>query len=360
MNRARRTRTSILVFTLTLFSAAGAFAQPASAFLLRRGAIVDPVRGGAYISRPGGTIDAVDLTSGRTLWTSGDAAVPLGVGDGLLIAQFEEKPKATERLQVVVMNVAGGDKVSEASIPLPAGVRGLVADERGRSFRATAEREGSHFLVSWYYLEHLSRGIAPERGQPMVRRFAGSARVHPQTGKVVASEGGPVNEVPGRWKTHGTPPLPPWRSGNVSARTEGGRGGPLTMRRTDALSGRSLPDQTLSKAAITSVPSADQRHLLASERVGEGGPDDPEYRWAIFAIDTAERATELRRDVSASAFFVFGDSVILESPAHGYRRGDLQVDEPLEIHAIRLSTGVAKWEVELRDLGYRGPRPPAR
>jgi hypothetical protein len=350
----------ILVCTLTLFSAVSAFAQEASAFLLRRGAIADPPRGAAYVSKPNGGIDAVDLDSGRTLWTSGDAALPLGVGDGLLVAQFEEKPQATARLRIVVLDVADGGKLNEASIPLPAGVRGLVADERGRSFRATAEREGAHFLVSWYYQESLIRGAAPQPGQQTVRRFAGSARVHPQTGKVVASDGGEVSEAPGRWKTHGSPPGPPWRSGKVSARTEGGRGGPLTLKRTDVSSGRSLPDQAVSKASITSIPSADQHHLLSSERVGEGGPDSPEYRWTIFALDTAERTTELRRDVSAAPFFVFSDSVILESAAHGYRRGDVRVDEPLEIQAIRLSTGVAKWEVELRDLAYHGRRPPTR
>lgn len=338
-----------------LFPVLSYAAQPESVFLLRRGAIVDPARGAAYVAKPNGTIDAVDLASGRTLWTSNAAAVPLGADDGLLIAQFEEKPRATERLQVVVLDAAGGGKVSEASIALPAGVRGLVNDERGRSLRVTAEREGALFLVSWYYKDARTSGIASEEREHTVRRFAGSARVHPRTGKIVASDGGLVDEVPGKWKKYGTPPAPPWRSGNVSAQTEGGRGGPLKLKRTNTANGQPLPEQTLSNQAITAVASADQRHLLAGERVGEGGPDDPEYRWAIFALDTAERATELRSDVSAAPFFVFGDSVILESSAHGYLLGDVRVDEPLEIQAVRLSTGVAKWDVELRDLAYRGP-----
>jgi hypothetical protein len=355
------TRTALAAAVAGIFFPVLSFAaQPESAFLLRRGAIVDPARGAAYVSKPNGTIDAVDLASGRTLWTSDEAAVPLGADEELLIAQLEEKPRATERLQVVVLDAANGGKVSEVSIALPAGVRGLVSDERGRSLRVTAEREGALFLVSWYYLENRGRGIAPERAQQMVRRFAGSARVHPRTGKVVASDGGLVEEVPGKWKKYGTPPGPPWTTGNVSAQAEGGRGGPLKLKRTNTGNGQPLPERTLSKQAITAVASADQRHLLASERVGEGGPDDPEYSWNIFALDTAEKATDLRRDVSAAPFFVFSDSVIFESVAHAYRRGDVQVDEPLEIQAIRLSTGVAKWEVELRDLGYRGPTPPAR
>ncbi len=338
---------------------AGFAAEPGAAFLFRRGTIVDSVRGAAYVARPNGTIDAVDLGSGRALWSSADAAVPIGGDQDLLVAQFEEKPRATERLHIVLLQSSDGRKVGEATITLPEGVRALVEDVEASSFRARAEREGAQFLVSWYYRENLYRGIAPAPGEPMVRLFAGSARIHPDTASVVAVDGGPVGEVPARWRNYGSPPPPPWRSGSVFAHTEGGRGGPLTLKRTDVASALPLPDQLLSKHAITSVPSADQRHLLAAERVGEGGPDAPEYRWMVFAIDTADRVTELRRDVSAAPFFVFTDSIIFESRPHGYLRGELRVDEPLEIHAIRLSTGVPKWKVELRDLSYRGPRPPA-
>jgi hypothetical protein len=352
---------AIIGFALVAAFAGTAFAaSPDTAFLLRHGAIIDSVRGAAYVAKPNGTIDAVDLASGRTLWTSADAAIPLGADQEFLVAQVEGKPLPTERFQLVIVDAAGGRKLSEATITLPAGARALIVDEKGKSFRATAEREGALFLVSWVYQHNLLRPVAPKPGESPFRFFAGSARINPQTGRVVAADGGLVDGLPGRWQRYGTPPAPPWLAGNVSARTEGGRGGPLTLKRSEVASGRPLPDQALSKEAITSIPSANQRHLLVSERVGDGGPDDPEYRWAIFAMDTAEKATELRNDVSAASFFVFSDSVIFESMPHGYRRGDVPVEEPLEIHAVRLTTGVAKWEIELRDLSYRRPRPPAR
>lgn len=351
---------SALLLAATLAGTAGLAAQTAPPFLLRHGAIVDPARGAAYVAKPNGSVEAVDLSSGRTLWASAAAAIPIGADPQLLVAQVEEKPLPTDRFQVAILDVASGATVSEATIALPAGARALIADEKAKSFRATAEREGAHFLVSWIYSESLLRPVAPPPGAPTMRVFAGSARIHPQSGKVVASDGGLVDGKPGRWQRYGNPPAPPWRAGNVVARTEGGRGGPLTLKRADAASGRELPDRALAKAAITAVPSADQRHVLASERVGEGGPDDPEYRWGIFAIDTAERAVELRNDVSAAPFFLFDDSVILESLPHGYVRGEAHVDEPLEMRSVRLTTGVPKWEIELRDLSYRGPRPPAR
>ncbi len=338
----------------------GFAAPPSAPFLLRHGAIVDSSRGAAYVARPNGTIAAIDLASGRTLWTSADAALPLGGDHDLLVAQFEEQPWPTRKFQIALLDAAGGRKLSEATVMLPDGVRALVTDEKGKAFRATAEPEGALFLVSWFYQESLMEGIAPRPGEPAWRFFAGSARISTQTGKVVAVEGGVVSDVPTRWKTYGSPPRAPWRAGAVVAQTEGGRGGPLTLKRTAAANGRSLPEQALSRRALVAVASADQRHLLASERVGEGGPDDPEYEWKIFSTETGDRAAELRRDVSAAPFFVFSDSVVFESRPHGYLRGDLRVEEPLEIHSVRLSTGVPKWKVELRDLSYRGPTPPAR
>jgi hypothetical protein len=356
----RRT-SAILILSLLFIPIAGFAAPPfASPFLLRHGALVDASRGAAYVAKPNGTIDSVDLASGRTLWSSADAALPLGVDQDVLLAQAEEKPQASERFQVVILNAADGRKVSDATITLPAGARALVADEKRESFRATAEREGALFLVSWVYTEVLAEAVPPSPGEPAWRLVAGSAHISSQTGKVVTADGGPVDDLPARWKTYASPPRAPWRAGNVLARAEGGRLGPLTLKRTDAASGRPLPDQALSKKAVTAVPSADQRHLLASERAGEGGPDDPEYRWRIFANDTGELVTELRRNVSAAPFFVFTDSVIYEARPYWYLRGTLRVEEPLKIEAVRLSSGVPSWNVELRDLSYHGKRPPTR
>lgn len=352
----RTTFVAALAAAGMILSIAGYAAPPPSPFLLQHGAIVDPAGGAAYVAKPNGTIDAVDLASGRTRWTSAEAALPLGLDQNLLVAQVEEKPEPTERFHLVVLDAAGGGKLNEATVTLPAGVRALVADEKGISFRATAEREGTLFLVSWYYQELLVEPIPPKPGDTPLRLYAGSVRINPQTGKIIAADGGQMGAVPARWKTYGALPQAPWQAGAVSARAEGGRGGPLTLKRMGA-GGAALPDQPLSKRALIAVPSADQRHLLATERVGQGGPDDPEYRWLIFTMDAAQPVMELRRDVSAAPFFVFSDSIVLVSQPQWYLRGGVRIDEPLQLQASRVSTGVATWNVELRDLNYRGELP---
>ena len=186
----------------------------------------------------------------------------------------------------------------------------------------------------------------------------GTARVNAQTGDVISAAAASLAAIPEKWRSNGSSPRPPWRSGNIAASVDGGRGGPLTLKRSNVATGAALPDRLLSKNAVTTISSLDQHHLLAAERVGAGGEEDPEYRWVIFAMETGDRITELRRDVSAGPFFLWKDNVVFESPAHGFRSGGVWVDEPLQIRAVRASSGSPVWTSELRDLEYRGPLPP--
>lgn len=361
------TRVAVLV-VLLLFSTTAFLAQPintdARPFELRRGIIVDGARDAVYIPKPDGAIEAVDLSAGRVLWTYSAAALPLAVEGSLLVVQGEEKRPGL--LPIAVLDLkADGRKVVEAVIPLPNDVRALVADDFERSFRATAQREGDAFLISWTYKEIVVQGMyrAPEEPLP-TRIVSGAARVHIATGRVTAAPAiAPrprTDAAAERIKAIHTLDEMPLQVGNVVAVTKGGRGETLTLKRWDVRTAAALPDRELSKKAIVALPSAEQKYVLASERVGAGGPLDPEYRWQIFSLETGERVGELRRDVSAAPFFVWKDNVVYESRPHGYRVGEVWVDEPLKIRALRLSQGAQSWDRPVRHLEYRGPVPPVR
>lgn len=355
-----RTMLRLGVLGISLFVVLSLAAAP---FALRRGVFVDDGRGAIYLPRPDGSIEAVDLEGGRVLWTSEDAALPLTVDGTLLVAQGEDKRPG--RMPVAILDLqAGGRKVVDAVIPLPDDVRAIVADELERSFRATAQRDGDSFLISWTYKETVVQGIwrAPEEPLP-TRIVTGAARVQITTGKVSATSAltaPPADAVAERLKALHTLAQSPWNAGSVFATTVGGRGGPLTLKRWDASTGAALPDLELSKKAIVAYPSAETKSVLASERVGNGGVEDPEYLWAIFSLESGERLGELRLNVSAAPFFVWKDSVVYESRPYGYRVGEVWVDEPLKIRAVRLSRGVPAWDRPVRPLEYRGPVPPVR
>jgi hypothetical protein len=49
---------------------------------MRPGVVVDPAAGRLYMMNPQGGIDAVEITSGKLLWTTKEAAKPLIAYDG--------------------------------------------------------------------------------------------------------------------------------------------------------------------------------------------------------------------------------------------------------------------------------------
>jgi hypothetical protein len=215
--------------------------------------------------------------------------------------------------------------------------------------------------VSWSYKESPIEGV--KRGETVPQRIVtGAAHVDLATGQAVAVEPPSVRADPlaaQLMESYGLSSVP-WRTETVLATTVGGRGGPLTLKRWDGQTGAPLPDLELLKTAIVALPSADHSYLIASERVGAGGPDDPEYRWSIFSSDTGVLIGELRRDVSASPFVLSNGNIVFETPPNGFRSGGVWIDEPLKIRAVRLSGGSPLWDREIRDLRYRGPVPPAR
>lgn len=330
----------------------------ASGFELRHGVIVDRAQGAIYLGEPGGGIDAVDLSTGRSLWRSAEGALPLALHGRYLIVQREEA-RPGPRLPIVVLDVrAGGRQVVESTIALPAGVHAHVAETLERVFRASAAPDRTGFLVSWTYTETLVQGVARDPGEPPPQR-ALSGTEHVELPQATAAPSARVrNEVAERlMKAHGLPHVP-WRAGAVLAGTEGGRGARLTLKRWDAETGAALPDRALLAKALVALPSADHTYLLASERVGSGGPGDPEYRWSIFLLETGERAGELRRDVSAAPFVVWNGSIVFEAQPYSVRRGTTSIDEPLKLVALRLSSGDPIWDRAVRDVTYRGPAPP--
>jgi len=340
----------------------------APAFELRRGVLLDAARGAVYLGDAARGVEAVDLATGRSLWRTSAAALPLALQDRLLLAQVEE-PQPASRLPLVLLDASDrGRTLLESRVPLPDGVPALVADDVSRSFKVVARFLQGAFVVSWSYRETPASGLAPPPGeQPAEQRLQGVARLDPGSGRVEPAEAPPPEPRPKlpepveRLLEGKALPHHPWRAGAVLAIVEGGRGGRLSLKRWHARTGKPLPTLTLLEAGVASLPSADERHILASELAGSGGPHDPAYRWSIFALETGERIGQARRDVAAAPFFVWKDRLIYVSQPNGVRDGEGKwIAEPLKLRAVQLAGGEALWDRALRDQEYRGDRPPAR
>jgi hypothetical protein len=357
-------RVATVVGAAVLMVPLGAAAAPLSTSW--PGVVVDTRRGAVYVASPGGGIEAVDIERGRTLWTNANAAVPLALNDRFLLAQGEGRDKEA-RLPLLLLDLDGqGLTVFNEALALPEGASAVVEDTLKRSFRAWAEAETSAFIIHWTYRQSLVRGRPRIVGEgPPERTDEGHARLDLRTRRLsslepqVAMRG--ASPLPARVASlaqAGVLPHEPWRAGAALAVAQGGRGKALLLKRWDATTGAALPERTLVSRGLVALASTDRAHVLATERVGEGGPRDPEYRWTLFSAETGEPVGEVRNDIAAARFAVWKTILLFEAPPGGSRVDGRWRSEPLALRAVSASGGDPRWDRVVRQLDYRGALPP--
>jgi len=335
------------VFLLLLMLAAPG--SPETSTTLVPGALVDLARGTAYLGAPAGGVEAVQLESGSLLWSTEAASLPLALNDGALLAQGDEA-RSDPPLALVVLNTAeAGKTLFQMTTPVPRGVRARVTDSARGAFRVQARAVDRGFALNWTFRENPPHDMPPEGRNvaPSVSNGALLVDLKARRVEPLIADGS---------LRAGSDGLAP--SAAVRARVEGGRGDALTLKRWNPHTRDALPDRVLLEKALLSLPSADERHLLAVERVGGGGPGDPEYRWSIFVLESGERVAELRRDSSAAPFVVWKDLMLVVSPPQAGERDGRWIEEPLSLLAIDAKSGAPRWRRALRDLEYRGAPSP--
>jgi hypothetical protein len=317
---------------------------------------------------PKGGIDAVDLSSGKLLWSTTNAAKPLLLHGRRLVAQAESAAPGN-RLRIVVLDAQdAGKRLLETTVQLPKEIQVAIDDGLGTTFRTGARLHEDKVIVSWQYSkQHI--GGAPPGPNAKVRVTAGAVRIDLKTGHAdtlrpdqVAST--PETQLPdnvARLIKLGTLPGPLWQVGNVLAaieRTSDEGGQRSILRRWHSETGRPMPEVVLFDAELTfRYTSADGRYLLASKRLDSA---KPHWVWRIYSLETGEQVAEVRHASPAAWFFITASSLIYEAPPTGrISNGELVVDQPLRLRAINLETSAELWERPFRDTAYRGPYPPA-
>ncbi|HXU34272.1 MAG TPA: PQQ-binding-like beta-propeller repeat protein [Thermoanaerobaculia bacterium] len=286
-----------------------------AAGLLGEGAVVDPAGAVAFVARPQGGIEAIELATGTSLWTRADAAKPLASTAGALLAQAEPGEKG--ELQLATLNPRTGALIGRSALALPAGVRAGVADNLQGSFRvravaaAPANSADTAVLLAW------TATHAPLRGR----------RQDPLAGIESPAETGDVL-----------------------------RGAARLDLATGKVAAVALDEVARSTAeSDDGFTSLDGRYSLVAERI-EGALH--EYRWTLADRATDKVAGVLDLPVSLAPFAVAGSAVVyLARASMRVEKGESH-SEPLRLRALDLSTGAELWTREVRDSGFHGPFPP--
>lgn len=149
------------------------------------GGVADGAGKVGYFPNPTGGIDALDLTTGKVLWTSKEASRPLLALNDRLVAQRTEKNKANQVRIVILDGAQAGKRVLESQpIVLPDWVSVEVA--YGRSFRGSARAEAESLLLTWEARAFYAGGArpTPEIEAAARKEASGVARVDLANGKI--------------------------------------------------------------------------------------------------------------------------------------------------------------------------------
>jgi hypothetical protein len=318
----RGTVAVMLAATALAAGASRAAAQQDTAVTFRPGLLIHSSAGVAYTMAPGGGVAAVDLATGSVRWTSTEGAKPLALIGTLLVTQVEPR-SAASRLELASLNTqARGARVARATTDLPQGVRVAIGETIQGTFRTEARRAGANAVVVWSFVRTVREtegdSARPREGiraaLPAVRR--GAVSMNPSTGALTRLDSAAAT----------FPRSPRW----VLAQAD-----------------------KLADAPGTQYESADGRHVLATEVVGDDRVWD-KYRWTIYERATRRRVGQIRTHLPFAPFVVRDALVVFETTP--YTRGSA-AEEPAKLRAWSLTTGQEAWAVPVREVVNRGPFP---
>lgn len=177
-------RTAILSLVLIVPPALAAEPEAPKAF--PGGGVLAPSNKVAYVPSATGGTDAVELATGKVLWSAKDAAQPLAATAEKVFVQSPVKGKVNQ-VTVKVLDAESGKLVRESDvIALPDWAS--VAITHGRTFRSAARPEKDGLLYVWEARAFYAGGAAPppEVEEAARKSAQGAHRVSPETGKVEA------------------------------------------------------------------------------------------------------------------------------------------------------------------------------
>ena len=114
--------------------------------------IVDLAWNNAYIVSPGGALEAIELKSGKKLWTSENIAIPVAISGDRVYALTHTASGSDDHPALVLLglSIKGEGKIvfTSKAIPVDEWVTGELA---GKNFLATARMENGKMTLSWSF-----------------------------------------------------------------------------------------------------------------------------------------------------------------------------------------------------------------
>jgi hypothetical protein len=147
-----------------------------------------------FVPAKDGGVEAVDLATGKVLWTNKEAGKLAGASDKLVFAWAGDEKK-TNAFRVVAIDAATG-KTAGKSDPIQIPNWATTAKTWGRTFRTAARADGDGALVAWHAGAFYAGGARPTPEIEAAARKSelGLAKVDFKSGKVTPANGNPKDD----------------------------------------------------------------------------------------------------------------------------------------------------------------------
>jgi hypothetical protein len=340
----------------------------ASPFVMRPGVVVDPPAGRLYMMNPQGGIDAVEIGSGKLVWTTKDAAKPLTAYDDRVVAQAEQS-RNSKGFPIDLLDTQNGRRVgSTIVLPTPTGVMPFISNELGSSSTSDAWLKPDGLLIRWTVTSQPVSGITMPAPRPEYKD-SGAGLIDLKTYRVKALTTDQVSAMLRSKESQASSPrlnpneglyFPPQRADGFFVSIGLGpasAGTPSLLKRWRAPDGEPLPDVDLGPGYAAWSVSSDGTLFLITKSAGSTTSGAIQYSWSIYVIASGEHVAEFRLPQAATAFFVWNSNVIYESSAYAERGLAGWRQHPLAIRTVNFTTGKEVWSRQLRETRYAGSYP---
>jgi outer membrane protein assembly factor BamB len=337
------------------------------------GGVADPDGKVGFVTGADGGIDALDLASGKVLWTSKVTQRAVAVDGKHLLALASVAGKGNA-LQVVTLDATDGKKLAVSDpVTFPDWVvvrLGVVTTDAGRSFAATVKVDKGDLYLRWQARSWYWGGArpTPEIEAAARKNADGLSRINLESGKVAAAEKWPVDAgVSAVVEKVATRPVPGVPNENrvtvvgdlaVAVDVEGKK---AVLKRWQLKDAKPLePVELLEAPAFRIEMSPESGRVLVHKAVAKEALPQGDYAWWIFDLATGKQVGKLEfipttREVGlvgSRAFFV------VNPPSKGPGPGPFGGFTTLRsLQAVDIATGKKMWEHNL-EPERRMPPPP--
>jgi hypothetical protein len=317
-----------------------------------------------YVANATNGVNAIELKTGRVLWTNADAAVPLLAEKNVLYAlTSDEKPRT---VRVVSIDASGNVVFRSDEIVLP---------HDGRVFRRVA-LDGRTLWLEWESFNAPNPG--PRMSDEYNRSIGGAARVDLDSGGTQMVE---ANAVPRpaqvQWPaealnltlwTDSLGKAEPWLAGDRIAALElkvDNDGLSMLLRTWNAANGAALKTKSLLERAPAggyTIPhvSLDRLHvivLLCNDRERDGRPPGAVCNWRIYKVASGSLVGELEFERGTETPFAVHDGAALyvrqtEQPVPA-SEGKAGMTLPRTLKAVQCKSRKIRWEHAVKATAMR-------